>query len=69
MDKQPLHQMQYEAVQLSVLLKTLHSALPDDLTGCDIDTRFIVGWAYQMADQLADGIDALDLTITGGRHA
>lgn len=65
MKTKTLDQIHFELVQLSVLLRTLHVALPDDLIDSETDTRFIVGWACQLAQELANDVDLLDLSQCG----
>lgn len=65
MKTKTLEQIHFELVQLSALLKTLHVALPDDLIDSKTDTRFMVGWACQLAQELANDVDLLDLSQYG----
>lgn len=60
-----LEQIHFDAVKISALLRTLHAALPDDLADSETDTRFMVGWACQLAQELANDVDLLDLCQYG----
>lgn len=62
MKAKTLEQIHFELVKLSALLRTLHAALPDDLAGSEPDVRFVVGWACQLAQELANDVDLLDLS-------
>ena len=63
MSTKTLTQIQYESTRLQSLLKALHHSLPDDILGCAVDTRFLVGWAADLAGQLTEDIDALELSL------
>lgn len=60
-----LEQIHFDATKLSVLLRTLHAALPDDPIDSVTDTRFIVKWACQLATELSNDVDLLDLSLHG----
>lgn len=60
-----LQDLHFDAVRLSALLRTLHVALPDGLIDSETDTRFMVGWACQLAQELANDVDLLDLSQYG----
>lgn len=62
MSTKHLQDLYVEAVRLGALLRTLHNALPDDTASSGLDTRFIVGWACQLAQELANDVDLLDLS-------
>lgn len=63
MTTKTLEQIRFELVRLSALLRTLHVALPDDPMDSETDTRFMVGWACEMATELANDVDLLDLRL------
>lgn len=62
MKTKTLEQIHFELVRLSALLRTLHVALPDDLMDSKTDTRFMVEWAHQLATDLANDVDLLDMS-------
>lgn len=61
MNLKTLEQIQTEATHLMVLLSTLHAALPDDSAEDEVNTRFVVGWACRMANELSNDIDLFDI--------
>lgn len=63
MKTKTLEQIHFELVRLSALLRTLHVALPDDLADSETDTRFMVRWAHQLAKDLANDVDLLDMSL------
>lgn len=65
MTTKTLEQIHFELVRLSALLRTLHVALPDDPMDSKTDTRFMVGWACEMATELANDVDLLGLRQRG----